>query len=69
LSNNSTKLIKKNTCKRKLVPKAMCGHDDDVLSLANGSLPHKGRKSPEEEEEDMRNLQKRNKVFKIFFGF
>jgi len=66
LSNNSTKLIKKNTCKRKLVPKAMCGHDDDVLSLANGSLPHKGRKSPEE---DMRNLQKRNKVFKIFFGF
>jgi hypothetical protein len=52
-------LIKKNTCKRKLVPKAMCGHDDDVLSLANGSLPHKRRKSPEEEEEDLRNLQKR----------
>jgi hypothetical protein len=60
LSNNSTKLIKNNTCKRKLVPKAMCGHhNDDVLSLANGSLPHKRRKSPEEEEEDLRNLQKR----------
>jgi hypothetical protein len=35
----------------------MCGHDDDVLSLANGSLPHKKKeisrrrrfeKSPEE---------------------
>jgi hypothetical protein len=37
----------------------MSGHDDDdVLSLANGSLPHKRRKSPEEE--DLRNLQKRN---------
>jgi hypothetical protein len=29
----------------------MCGHhDDDELSLANGSLPHKRRKSPEEED-------------------
>jgi hypothetical protein len=46
----------------------MCGHHDDVLSLANGSLPHKRRKSPEEEE-DLRNLEKRNKVFKILFGF
>jgi hypothetical protein len=44
----------------------MCGHDDDELSLAKGSLPHK-REEISPKKKIWRNLQKRNQVFKILF--